>query len=80
MVLSLTVDVVLTALVLTGIVGLVVWSATTQPRDPGCERSRLAQDGPGNAAIRLATPAEMEQSRPVAWEAETAVGDWRRTA
>ncbi len=80
MVLSLTIDVVLAALVLTGIVGLVVWSVTTQHRDPGCERSRLAQDGSGHAAIRLATPADVEQSQPVAWEAQTAIGHWRRLA
>ena len=80
MVLSLTVDVVLAALVLTGIVSLVVWSITTQHRDPGCERSRLARDRSGRGAIRLATLADLEQTRPVAWGAEIAVGDWRHTA
>jgi hypothetical protein len=80
MVLSLTVEVVLAALVLTGIVGLVVWSITTQHRDPGCERSQLARDGSGYAAIRLATAADAEQGQPVVSEAQIAVGDWRRTA
>jgi hypothetical protein len=69
MVLYLTLNIVLAGLMLTGTVSLAVWSAATQHRDPGCERSRLARGGSVYAAIRVATAADAEQSQPSASEA-----------
>jgi hypothetical protein len=82
MVLSLTLNVVLAGPVLTGTVGLAVWSAATPHRDPGCERCRLARDGSVQAAIPVATLADADHSQPSASQAPPwiALGDQRRAA